>query len=143
MGLVVVGVDGSAGSVEALRVAFEEAKRRGAGVKIVNAWHISPIVYESAWAGVPVDREMYPKWGDETIEKALADANTGETGIEVTKVVREGQAADVICEEAKGAELLVVGSRGLGGFRGLLLGSVSQQCAHYSPCPILIVRAPD
>ena len=57
----------------------------------------------------------------------------------MTTVVRQGQAADAICEEAKGAELLVVGSRGLGGFRGLLLGSVSQQCAHFAPCPVLIV----
>lgn len=57
----------------------------------------------------------------------------------MTTVVREGQAADAICAEAKDADLLIVGSRGFGGFRGLLLGSVSQQCAHHAPCPILIV----
>ena len=53
----------------------------------------------------------------------------------------EGQAARVLVEAARGAELLVVGSRGLGGFRSLLLGSVGQQCAHHALCPVVIVRA--
>jgi nucleotide-binding universal stress UspA family protein len=57
----------------------------------------------------------------------------------VTKVVREGSASHVLLEEAADADLLVVGSRGLGGFRGLLLGSVGQQCAHHAPCPLVIV----
>ncbi len=60
-------------------------------------------------------------------------------GVPITSIAREGQAAEVLVTEAKGAELLVVGSRGLGGFRGLLLGSVSQQCAHHASCPVLIV----
>jgi nucleotide-binding universal stress UspA family protein len=62
------------------------------------------------------------------------------TGVDVTQIVRQGQAAEVLVAEAKEAELLVVGSRGRGGFAGLLLGSVSQQCAHYAPCPVVIVR---
>jgi nucleotide-binding universal stress UspA family protein len=56
-------------------------------------------------------------------------------------VVREGQPARVLLDEARDADLLVVGSRGLGGFRGLLLGSVSQQCAHHAACPLVIVRS--
>jgi nucleotide-binding universal stress UspA family protein len=59
--------------------------------------------------------------------------------VDVASVVRQGQAADVLLEEARGADLLVVGSRGLGGFTGLLLGSVSQQCAHHATCPVAIV----
>ena len=73
------------------------------------------------------------------LDRCLEEVGAAESGVEVTTVVHQGQAADVICEEAKGADLLIVGSRGVGGFRGLLLGSVSQQCAHFAPCPILIV----
>ena len=139
MGTIVVGVDGSKGSVGALRVAIDEARLRGTSVKAVNAWHIPAIVYEATWAALPIDREVYPKVAQEVLDKSLAEAGAAGSGIDVTTVVREGQAADVICEEAKGATLLVVGSRGFGGFRGLLLGSVSQQCAHHAPCPVLIV----
>jgi nucleotide-binding universal stress UspA family protein len=57
----------------------------------------------------------------------------------VERVVREGQPAEVLVEAAEDADLLVVGSRGLGGFRGLLLGSVGQQCAHHARCPVVIV----
>ena len=139
MSTIVVGVDGSKGSVEALRRAIEEARLHDARVKVVNAWHIPAIIYESGWAPVPIDLDTYAKSAEQVLDKSLAEAGAAESGVEVTTVVRKGQAADVICDEAKGADLLVVGSRGFGGFRGLLLGSVSQQCAHFAPCPILIV----
>jgi nucleotide-binding universal stress UspA family protein len=63
--------------------------------------------------------------------------------MEISGVVREGQPAEVLVAESKDAELLVVGSRGLGGFRGLLLGSVGQQCAHHAACPVVIVPHPE
>jgi nucleotide-binding universal stress UspA family protein len=139
MSTVVVGVDGSKGSVEALRHAIDEARLHNAQVKVVNAWHIPAIVYEAGWAPVPIDRSAYARNAQDILDKSLEAAGAAESGVEVTTVVRQGQAADAICEEARGAELLVVGSRGYGGFRGLLLGSVSQQCAHFAPCPVLIV----
>ncbi len=139
MSTIVVGVDGSEASVKALRFAIGEARLHGAAVKAVNAWHIPPILYEAGWAPVPIDMSVYPKEAQEMLDKSLAEAGAGASGVEVSTVVRQGQAADIVCEEAKGAELLVVGSRGLGGFRGLLLGSVSQQCAHHAPCPVVIV----
>ena len=58
----------------------------------------------------------------------------------VTPVLREGQPADVLCDEAEGSDLLVVGTRGLGGFHGLLVGSVSQQCVHHAPVPVVVIR---
>jgi nucleotide-binding universal stress UspA family protein len=74
-----------------------------------------------------------------TLERALADAGDRTAGVDVEPVVREGAPARVLLEEADDADLLVVGSRGLGGFRGLLLGSVSQQCSHHAPCPVVVV----
>ena len=139
MSTVVVGVDGSKGSVDALRYAIDEARLHDAQVKVVNAWHIPAIVYEAGWVPVPIDRGAYAKQAQQVLDKSLEEAGADESGVEVTTVVRQGQAADAICEEAEGADLLVVGSRGYGGFRGLLLGSVSQQCAHFAPCPVLIV----
>ena len=110
MKTIVVGIDGSAGSVRALEFALAEARLRGASVKAVEVWHVPAAVY---------------------------------SGGGLAPVVREGQPADVLCAEAGGAKLLVVGSRGLGGFRGLLLGSVGQQCAHHARCPVVIVpKAP-
>jgi nucleotide-binding universal stress UspA family protein len=139
MSTFVVGVDGSKGSLEALRYALDEARVHGAQVKAVNAWHIPASLYEAGWAPLPIDRDVYPKGAQELLDRSLEEVGAAESGVEVTTVVHEGQAADVICEEAKDADLLVVGSRGFGGFRGLLLGSVSQQCAHFAPCPVVIV----
>jgi nucleotide-binding universal stress UspA family protein len=70
----------------------------------------------------------------------VADMGSAE-GVEIDRVVRQGQPAAILVEEAANADLLVAGSGGLGGFRGLLLGSVSQQCAEHASCPVVILRA--
>ncbi len=140
MGTIVVGVDGSEGSLKALKFALDEARQRGAELKAVGAWHIPAIVYEAGWVPANIDLDEYPKFAQEALDKALADVGADTSGVEVKTVVSKGQAADVLCAEAQGAELLVVGSRGLGGFRGLMLGSVSTQCAHHAPCPVAIIR---
>ncbi len=144
MGMIVVGVDGSEGSVRALRFALEEARARGASVKAVGAWDVPLAAYESGWVTAPVDLDEFANFARSALEKGLEDAGAAASGVELSSLTRHGQAAVVLCEEAEGAELLVVGSRGLGGFRGLVLGSVSQQCAHHTPCPLVIVpAAPD
>jgi nucleotide-binding universal stress UspA family protein len=96
-------------------------------------------VYGAGWAPAGPDFDEFRKLAESALQTSLEEAGAGEAGVTVTPILREGQPADVLCEEAAGADLLVVGSRGLGGFRGLLVGSVSQQCVHHSPCPVVVV----
>ncbi len=142
MSRVIVGVDGSEGSITALQFAVAEARLRGTELLAVNAWHIPPGVYGSGWAPTPLDLDEYRKLAQKALEASLVDAGITDAGVAVTPVLREGQPADVLCVEAGIDDLLVVGSRGLGGFRGLLLGSVSQQVVHHAPCPVVIVPTP-
>jgi nucleotide-binding universal stress UspA family protein len=136
---IVVGIDGSAGSVRALEFALEEARARGAEVKAVAAWHVPASVYNTGGVPVSVDPNDFERIAKSALDKSFAEARVTESGVSVTPLAREGQAADVLVAEARGADLLVVGSRGLGGFKGLLLGSVSQQCSHHASCPVAIV----
>lgn len=143
MGRIVVGVDGSGGSRAALRWAAEEARLRGADLDVVAAWQFP--VY-SVPAGVVWTGTL--DWSSlaESTERMLTDliaesAVAAEPGVTVRKTVVEGAPAPVLLEAASGADLLVLGARGHGGFRSLLLGSVSNQCVHHAPCPVVIVPA--
>jgi nucleotide-binding universal stress UspA family protein len=139
MGTIVVGVDGSDGSIRALRFAVEEARLRNGELRVVNAWHIPPAVYGAGTAPANVDLDEFRQLAESALLKSVDDAGAAGSGVTVTPILREGQPADVLCEEAKHADLIVVGSRGLGGFRGLVLGSVSQQVVHHAPCPVVVV----
>lgn len=139
MKTIVVGVDGSAGSIAALRFAIDEARARGAEIKAVNAWHVPVTAYGSGFAPAPVSITDYEELGRTALDSALEQVAASANGVKITPVIHEGQATEVLVAEAKDADLLVVGSRGLGGFRGLLLGSVSQQCTHYAPCPLVVI----
>ena len=88
-----------------------------------------------------VDVSAVHRAAEELLEKRPARSSEGD-GVEIERRVVEGAPGAVLVEESRGADLLVVGSRGHGGFAGLLLGSVSQQCAHHAECPVVIVRAP-
>jgi nucleotide-binding universal stress UspA family protein len=143
MGVIVVGVDRSAGAEEALRFAFEEARLRQATLRAVHAWQFGYIGAPSLEGSVPVlgaeldeHRSAAGAVLDAMVREAIPDAND----VEIERRVIEGTAAAVLVEESRGADLLVVGSRGHGGFAQLLLGSVSQQCAHHAECPVVIVR---
>ena len=140
MGDLVVGVDGSDGARAALRFAVDEARLRDARLRVVTAWHVPVLAYGGGIAPPPL-----PDMGDDlesaaraSVENALA--GVASDGVEIETVVREGRPVEVLLEEAEGADLLIVGSRGLGGFGGLLLGSVSAQCAQHAHCPVVIVR---
>lgn len=137
--LVVVGVDGSPSSDEALRVALEEAVRRDAGLRAVTAWRVPPAAFAAGYGAAPgLETASLEKAARHVLDEAIERAAVP-VGLEVEAVVREGHPADVLVDESAGAELLVVGARGHGGFRGMLLGSISDQCAHHARCPILIV----
>jgi nucleotide-binding universal stress UspA family protein len=140
METIVVGVDGSEGALDALRYAVREAKRKGARLRVVAVWHVPPAAYGGVGFVPPYDPRVAFKDGvAESLDRAVESLGEEADGIEVERVLVEGHAAKVLLDAAREADLLVVGSRGLGGFTGLLLGSVSQECAHHAPCPIVIV----
>jgi nucleotide-binding universal stress UspA family protein len=136
MKTIVVGVDGSETSKRALAWAIEEAGLRGCKVRTVHAWQY-PV--SDAWAGMPVniydELEEDAKRQLDSVVREVAGAQAA--GIEQVVVV--GAPSWVLVESARDAELLVVGSRGLGGFKGLLLGSVGQQVVHHAPCPVVVL----
>ena len=140
--MIVVGVDGSKCSHSALKFAFEEARIRHAKLRIVVVWHIPLTAYGAGWAPPPPNlAEDSEAAANDILEEALELVKNYAGGVEIESVVREGQPAQILIEEAAKAELLVIGSRGRGGFHDLLLGSISQQCAHHARCPLTIVRA--
>ncbi|HEX6501042.1 MAG TPA: universal stress protein [Micromonosporaceae bacterium] len=138
-GRVVVGLDGSDVSKAALRWALRYASRTHGTVQAIIAWNF-PAAYE--WGPVLVGDDF-----EAVAHKVLSDAVDEIAGefpeVPVEQIVAQGGPAAVLTERSHGADLLVVGSRGHGGFAGLLLGSVSQQCAHHAGCPVVVVRPED
>jgi nucleotide-binding universal stress UspA family protein len=142
METIVVGVDGSNGAHEALKFAAREAGLRKARLQIVSAWEIPPAVYAGGFAPT-LDQNTIDGFGEgarKIVQEAIAQAKELEPGIEVDGGVAEGQAAEILLNEAKNADLVVVGNRGLGGFGSLLLGSVSHQVVQHALCPVTVVR---
>jgi nucleotide-binding universal stress UspA family protein len=138
---IVVGVDGSESGQRALDWAIAEAKAHGAHLHLVSAWHVPAVVYGGPGYGPQVDEPLektFEEVAEEVLEAAAKHAR--EAGVEAETSVKHGQAAEVLVDTAANADLLVVGSRGHGGFTGLLLGSVSAQCAHHARCPLAIIR---
>lgn len=139
-GRIVVGIDGSDHARRALQHAVEEAQRRGARLDVVHTYQI-PIYWGPAGYGAPipgVSTEEAERAAHEVIDQCLGHEVPAD--VEVERIVTHGPPAQALLEVAEGADLLVVGSRGLGGFRGLLLGSTSQQVITHAPCPVLVVR---
>lgn len=138
---IVVGVDGSDSSKQALRWALRQAEATHGVVEAVTAWDVPQFHGALGW--------LPPTSGDEAVlesqaRNALMQAVEEVAGprppVEVRADARYGTPAGVLLDAARGASLLVVGSRGLGGFSGLLLGSVAQHCAQHATCPVVVVR---
>lgn len=137
MARITVGIDASKDSIRALDWALDEARLRGAELELVHAYVTPDYIALPAVVTLPSDEELR-KAADAVLDEALAAV--GDTSdVSVIRTLRSGGAAAVLCEVSEGADLLVVGARGLGGFRGLLLGSVSHQVVAHSPCPVVVV----
>ncbi len=134
---VVVGVDGSALAANALEFAIEEAQLRKATLHVTYAYTVmsSPVTGSTGKDYY----EQVERVAKEFLEEIMAKAPSTE-GLDVEWLGVPGNPSEVLIEASRGATLLVVGSRGQGGFLGLLMGSVSTQCVHYSHCPVLVVR---
>lgn len=136
---IVVGIDGSQGSLAALHLAADETRLRHGHLEVIH-------VYQPPALGTLPAFGVAAPVGDSLEElrtalvATLADEGIGTDGdnIEVTARAVAGHPAEALLDAAEGAELVVVGSRGRGGFAGLVLGSVSQQVASHAPCPVMV-----
>ena len=142
-GRLVVGVDGSETATAAVRWGAREAKLRDAKLELVSIWEIpiSDVGFGSGLGGISEETlKRLEQNAEEILRRAAEVAREGLPEVKIETRTVEGQPADVLVGAARDADLLVVGSRGVGGFRELLLGSVSQQCAQHATCPVVIVR---
>ncbi len=140
MKTIIVGVDGSQTSFRALEWAIDEARLRGDHITAVHAWDflvpIGPVGMVTAPYVPAIDFEAEAR---AALANVVKEVTGGTDDPPIEEVVVRGTAAHVLIELSKAADLLVVGSRGLGGFRGLLLGSVGAQCVHYAHCPVVVI----
>ncbi len=136
---IVVGVDGSTGSEEALRWAVAEAGFRGAKVVAVLAWGY-PVVVGMEQSAVLLDQTELEQKAAKQLRQAVEKAVGADAADSIELIVSMGSAANNLIEQSKNAALVVVGARGHGGFLGLHLGSVSNQVMHHSHCPVVVIR---
>ena len=142
-GPVVVGVDGSPNSIEALKMAIHEAQWRSVPLKAIISWQY-PSSYGIEGMGFAMTDPRLEDEARGVLANAVAQAcpnNADRSKIE--QIATFGTPAKVLIDASEGASLLVVGARGHGGFMGLLMGSSSTQVAHHAHCPVLIVPQPD
>ena len=134
--LIVVGVDGSPSSLAAVDWAVTEARLRNGKIRLVSAWYYPPLASE---VGEGVIDDSFKNYAEQTLAEALR--MVADQGIPVSGTVVENSPAIAMLDAARDANLVIVGSRGRGGFASLLLGSVSSQVVHHAHCPVLVVRS--
>ena len=135
---IVVGVDGSANAQQALRWALAEARRRRASIDVVHAWHL-PLLGTYPYSVPMSDPDDYEAGARHVLDTALDQEDLTGLAAPVGRIMACASPSSTILTAAKDADLVVVGSRGLGGFAGLLLGSVSHQVVHHAPCSVVVV----
>lgn len=136
---IVVGVDGSEPAQRALEWALEAGRQHGSSIEAVNVWTF-PYMTGEVFTAVPYDSTPLAAAASRILDEALRSADTTGLPAPVVRTVASGGAATTLLQIAEAADLVVVGSRGRGGFTQLLLGSVSQQVAHHGTCPVVIMR---
>ncbi len=139
---VVVGIDDSDGARAALAWAARHAASTGWRLRVVHAYELNLAWIDDYNAAIPQWEERARDVAQETLSRVANDVLDGSQLDAVQLEAIEGSPDQVLHDEARDAALLVVGSRGRGGFAGLLLGSVSQRLAQRAPCPVVIVPSP-
>ncbi|MGH3978145.1 MAG: universal stress protein [Pseudonocardiaceae bacterium] len=134
--LIVVGVDGSKQSKDALRWAVRHGQQVNGTVRAVAAWH-HPVQF--GYPRVFPDRE-FEQQARGWLEDAVTEVTTAFPGCEVDPRVERGHPPRVLLDHAAEADLLVLGNKGRGAFGGMMIGSVALQCVHHASCPVVIVR---
>ena len=147
-GSIVVGVDGSDASTEALRWAADEARLRSASLVAVYAWAFVPPqpIGDPGMLAVPAgdlpgQLDAESEAAQVALDNAVADALGADPAIDLERKLVEGDAGEVLVAESKAAELVVVGSHGRSGFKAALLGSVSRHVVDHAACPVVVVKA--
>jgi nucleotide-binding universal stress UspA family protein len=136
---IVVGVDGSAPSKAALVWSVRQARLTGAAVEAIIAWEY-PAAYGYTMPAAPEINYNYEQIAAEVLASTIAEVCGQGEPVKISSRVVEGNAAQALLDASAGAELLVVGSRGHGGFVEALLGSVGQHCVHHATCPVVVIR---
>ena len=140
---IVAGIDGSQSSASALRWAIRQAALTGATVDAVIAWHYPDMAASGMVAGGLEPTDGFQESAAKIVNDAISSTLDPASDVPVHARVAQGHAAQVLLDASAGADLLVVGSRGHGGFTEALLGSVSQHCVQHASCPVVVVRGPD
>ena len=148
-GTIVVGVDGSDASGDALRWAAEEARLRSSSLVAVHAWSFVPPqpIGDPGMLAMPAG-DLHGQLDAESeaarisLDNAVAGILGADAGVEVERKLVEGDAGEVLVAESKEAELVVVGSHGRSGFKAAILGSVSRHVVDHAACPVVVVKTP-
>lgn len=135
---VIVGVDGSPQCAEALQWACRRAETCGDHVRAVCAWSLG--ASGADWEPLPGEMTEEQRAAERLLRDVVEPVRLDHPAVELDAVALPGPAAQVLVDLSADADLLVVGSRGLGGLAGLLLGSVSTHCVHHAHCPVTVVR---
>jgi nucleotide-binding universal stress UspA family protein len=137
--VIVVGIDGSQGCLDALRYALTEAVSRQLDVELVNGWVLPQAAIASAGMAAGAALEACEESGAEVLKEAIDLAHQEAPDVHVTSVLVATSPAEALIERSVDADLLVVGRRGHSGLFGHLLGSVANQVAHHAACPVVLM----
>lgn len=138
---IVVGIDGSEASRSALQWAVREAESKGYSVLVISTYAIPAIAMaEPGFSYEPANVQELADYCRQVVATEVSAASKEHPAVKIEAKVIEGPAAQTLIDASERASMLVVGSRGHGGFVGLLLGSVSQQCVTHAHCPVMVMR---
>lgn len=136
---IVVGIDGSEPALKALGWAADQARLTGASLEVVWAWSYQPSAIVPGAPELSIPPEEMDALVQAEVDRVVEATIGAEPDLDVTTTIGRGDPASELLDRSRQADLLVVGTRGMGGFKGLLLGSVSQHVLHHASCPVVVV----